>query len=608
MDKEQPIQPAPRQPQKHGLKPLIDHAGKTKAKNGRKTAKVESNGVNEGSTQGRELDSTMPKEYGKNTPSQPLESMQTSDHDSVGVLSSNGNKGTLAAIRATVEQYLANQPSTDVEIDVGPAGDSSVVDIRFLAPRLREAIEKYKHDPEACFADIFPRETPVDWQKQVAADISNRLRIDPTRCWTAIASGKGVGKTREMAKYFIWHVTMHPNSQTCLTATTGRQTDTRVWKEVKRLLRSSWLSEYFKVDNTKLVHKHIDTWSGFTQPWNAERPEAFQGLHGEYLAVFVDEASGVPDEILLVIEEGMTDQHTFLMYCSNPTRPVGRFKECFPGGQYHADWKTYTIDARTVPLVTPQSIAKRLRDVHGNEEADNFRVSVRGEFPRLLGQYFISQDMIKAAQQRIYTPNVLHPYIMGCDISGGGMSASVAIIRQGQRLVEKHVHHNVDEVSFTGFIANIIKRYTEQGIDLHVFIEAVSYGRATVSLLKEQGFKRIIPVNPGLIYPSTAEYPNWRAAMADEMKKWIMNDACLSKDEQWENLYAQLTKIKSEFDSLGRLKMEDKYLMLQREGGLFDEADALATTFAQYVPARQSFRGYSASDDRRGLPTGPWLG
>lgn len=448
---------------------------------------------------------------------------------------------------------------------------------------LDRIVQLYPHDPWGLAEELSTLKF-LDWQRRVIQDASASLGIDPSRYWHAIASGKGVGKTFLMAFFFVWHVITHPDSQTCITASSGRQTDTRVWKEVKKLVRSTQIKDYFKVDNTKLVHKTVDTWFGFTQPWNEERPESFQGLHAEYLAIFVDEASGVPDEILETIESGCTDEHTFVAYYSNPTKPVGRYKECFPGGLYHDGWKTYHIDARTVSIVTERSIAKLLNDAHGNEDDDRFRINVLGQFPRLEGQYFISEAMIKAAQEREYIHDEEAPYVMGCDISGGGMSASVAIIRQGSRLVERHSFKGIEEVEFTGFLTRIIKKYDNEGKKLHTFIESVSYGRAAISLLKEQGFKRIYPVNPGWDANDKSEYTIKRAEMADDMRSWIMKDACLEKDEQWENLYAQLKKIKAGWDSQGRLKMEDKYKMLQREGGLFDEADALATTFAQYIP------------------------
>lgn len=556
------------------IEPPTSQPGKTnrfsnRAKNGRKSVKVESTPTNGANTPSKPFDPPKAKPKAKNAPSELLESMQTSDHDSVAGLSSNGNLSILEGIKATYAPHRIIQPQP-----VKPEPEEDWHD---------RVVRLYPHDPYGCVLTALELKL-LPWQEDILNDASTSLAIDPTRFWHAIASGKGVGKTYLMAALFVWHVITHPDSQTCMTASSGRQTDTRVWKEVKKLVRSTNVHKYFKVDNTKLVHNKIDTWSGFTQAWNEERPEAFQGLHAKYLAIFVDEASGVPDDILETIESGCTDEHTFLAYYSNPTKPDGRFKECFPGGLYHEGWKTYHIDATTVSIVSERSIAKRLSDAHGNEDDDGYRINVLGQFPKLEGQYFISEAMIKAAQERQYIHDDTVPYVMGCDISGGGMSASVAIIRQGDRLVERHVFKGMEEVAFAGFVATIIKKYDQEGNKLHTFIESVSYGRATISLLKEQGFKRIYPVHIGLDANNTLEYYNKRAEIADEMKKWIMNDACLEKQEKWENLYAQLIKVKAQWDSKGRLKMEDKYGMLRREGGLCDEADALATTFDHYIP------------------------
>ena len=54
-----------------------------------------------------------------------------------------------------------------------------------------------------------------------------------------------------------------------------------------------------------------------------EAPEAFAGLHGDYVALWGDEASGVPNEIFRAGEGSLTNKDTLVVLISNPTRLEG---------------------------------------------------------------------------------------------------------------------------------------------------------------------------------------------------------------------------------------------------------------------------------------------
>ena len=61
--------------------------------------------------------------------------------------------------------------------------------------------------------------------------------------------------------------------------------------------------------------------------------EAFSGLHNytKRMVVIFDEASGIHDTIWANVDTTMSDENTEIIWIAfgNPTRPYGRFRECF---------------------------------------------------------------------------------------------------------------------------------------------------------------------------------------------------------------------------------------------------------------------------------------
>jgi hypothetical protein len=99
---------------------------------------------------------------------------------------------------------------------------------------------------------------------------------------------------------------------------------------------------------------HEQTWRIDLQPWNANRPESFAGLHNadrRILAIF-DEASAIDRVIWQTVMPITTDRGAEVIWCvfGNPLHPEGQFKDCFDDKH----WITRHVDSRTVPITNKQ--------------------------------------------------------------------------------------------------------------------------------------------------------------------------------------------------------------------------------------------------------------
>jgi hypothetical protein len=116
---------------------------------------------------------------------------------------------------------------------------------------------------------------------------------------------------------------------------------TKTWPELAKWFRLCAARDLFRLEATSLISidaDHAKTWRADMIPWSERNPEAFAGLHnqGRRVVMLYDEASAIPDIIWETSEGFMSDADTERLWLAfgNPTKSVGRFHECFPGGRH----------------------------------------------------------------------------------------------------------------------------------------------------------------------------------------------------------------------------------------------------------------------------------
>lgn len=202
---------------------------------------------------------------------------------------------------------------------------------------------------------------PDAMQEDILRAVRDRLASPAEALRVAVASGHGVGKTALVAWLILWFMSTRVRCAGVVTANTRDQLVSKTWRELALWHRRAINAHWFRWTATRFAQvDHPDAWFVSAIPWNAERPEAFAGLHARDVLVIYDEASAIDDAIWEVSEGAMTTSGAMWFAFGNPTRPSGRFHDCF--GRFRHRWVTRQVDSRGSRLARTGQIAQWIED------------------------------------------------------------------------------------------------------------------------------------------------------------------------------------------------------------------------------------------------------
>lgn len=445
-------------------------------------------------------------------------------------------------------------------------------------------------------------QAPLAWQQDVLNELESALADNHVITQFAISAGKGVGKTTLCAWLFLWHVACHEGrSHSLVTSVTGVQTQSRVWREVRQWRQAWTLRPFFDIQATKLQCRASDAWYGMNQTWSNDNTEGFQGLHEQHVMIIADEASGIPDTILEVIESGATGPQVIILYASNPTRSTGRFRECFRRNKTH--WQTWIIDARDVPIVSEQSITKQLAECHGDVESASFRRNVRGEFPDESYDQMVPEAIINHALARHTTCILpLHmdlriPVLVGATLASVAGTKTVFVARQQHHLLETIVFDKQESDDTAQVLITLMDKYRNWGYRVIAFCDAHGLDMDVITLCERAGH-RITHVRTGAGALEKDRYLNRRTELWQATRKFFHKEGCLTATDG--KLCEQLQNCFFTIDTDGRGNIETKSQIMERGLDSPDVAEALSLTFAQQtasIPTLDLARGFQGTSN-----------
>jgi hypothetical protein len=419
---------------------------------------------------------------------------------------------------------------------------------------------------------------PRRWQEKILSEIRDHLQNKETRfqpCQIAVASGKGIGKSALVSMIVNWAMSTCGDCKVVVTANTGTQLATKTVPEVTKWTRLSLNTFWWECKATSITSRqrgHEREWRTDFIPWSKENMEAFSGLHnqGKRLVVIFDEASGIHDTIHANIEGTLTDADTEMIWIQfgNPTRPYGRFRECF--GKNKHRWKTFQIDARTVEGTNHAEQQRQVED-HG-EDSYHVRIWIRGEFPLVGSDQFIAPSHVEAARKATAEGFEGLPKILACDVARFGDDQSVIGYRQGRRSVILEKLRGKD----TATVGDRVIHWMEKEKPDAVVIDCDGLGAGTYDHIKYRGFTTGLyefhgggtPINPN-------KYFNKRTECWGEMRDWMPFGDIPDDAELADDLVGPLY----EYNAKGQLCLEKKDDMKERGLSSPDCGDMLAMTF-----------------------------
>jgi hypothetical protein len=422
---------------------------------------------------------------------------------------------------------------------------------------------------------------PEPWQLWLLEQIRDGLMTPGQAIRIAIASGHGVGKSCVCSWITLWAMSTSPDCRGLITASSEAMLMTRFRAELRVWFRRFRGAEFFELSATTLMSRdpgHEQTWRIDLLPWNANRPEAFAGLHskGRRILVIMDEASAIEPPIWETLEAVTTDADAEIIWlvCGNPLHATGRFRDCFD--RYGHRWITKHVNSLDISF-TNKTELNRWGEDYGTD-SDFFRTRVLGEFPRVGSDQFISPEMVDAAMARELEPSFREPLVVGIDVARFGTDESVIFARRGMdaRSIAPLTYRGLPLDQFEDRIVAFCNAHGPVG---QLFIDGTGLGGGLVDHLMRRGYL-VTDVQFGAKAFDEIDgvrYANQRAYIWGRLRE-ALKYLCLPTNNQ--ALREQLIAPEYSFSrTTDAILLEPKDAMRRRGVPSPDLADALACTF-----------------------------
>ncbi len=463
-------------------------------------------------------------------------------------------------------------------------------------PRYLEFCDRY-YDNLVGYALELSRHTPT-WQQ---IEVMEAIQEPGSR--VAIASGHGTGKSALAAIVLDWHLRVFPFSNALLTATNIDQARSVVWKYIEEIQQDvdrafPWMAGFFvKQAKSYYANGHKDSWYVIPKTASKDKPENLAGQHAFNYLVFVDEASGVPDENLGVLRGALTQHRNRFFMASQPTRPVGHFAEAMttlakrvlPDGTVDGIYDTFTLNSEESPLVSKKFIKEKLHE-YGGHHAPEYQIKVLGRLPDNLSGYLIPKKWCEDCQHYAIEHMEEWGWVIVADVAEG-VHRDSSVMQVGKvsgygperrvESVELHEYLDTNEKDFARIIA---AKYRELPAAT-IAVDADGAGRTVILELDEIG----IPcerIHWGLPCHSTADqkrYINQRAYSHLKLREAIFDERF--RGPQSKKFVEQASKLPYKIDEKGRYAMKPKDQMKSEGIKSPDISDTCCFFFlTDYIP------------------------
>lgn len=419
----------------------------------------------------------------------------------------------------------------------------------------------------------------ITWQQWLVLLSIEQALLHNASARVSVKSGHGIGKDALASWLILWYLLCFENAQVPCTAPTHDQLYAVLWKEIAVwLLRMpekyknlyEWNGEYVR------MKARPETWFARARTGRKESPEALAGMHGEFIFIVVDEASGVDDIVFETMEGALTGLNYLLFMISNPTRTTGYFYDSF--NKNNAKWQNLTFNSEQSPIVE-EGYTENMADTHG-ADSDEYRVRVAGEFPRV-----DMQD--DRGYMPLFTEDILHftedPVMpgkkrLGVDPSGEGADESAWAVRSNSklRIVATEQVSNPKRGAQKTLTQMDYYAVDPQDVTVDNFGVGADWGKEIVLLSPGTD---VFTVNVGEEPLEEQDlYMDRRAQAFWRMRQWCQNGAEIVFDKL---LKAELLAIKFRRDNRGRIQIMSKREAKKEGLKSPNRADAAMLTFVK---------------------------
>lgn len=458
-------------------------------------------------------------------------------------------------------------------VPVAPRGDPTIDDFRSWQ-------RKYRNDPVNAVRDTWGVE-PDTWQIEFleAIFVHEKRRI-------AVPSGHGVGKTAGDAWAAILFVLTRFPCKVPITAPSSATLEDGLMAEIKHWINllPPGLKALLEVksDRIELKESPEDAFIS-TRTARAEKPDALQGIHSDYVLMICDEASGIPEGVFEAAQGSLAGPARTMVLTGNPVYATGYFARAITEGKGTTWWvrEVSCLESKRVPREYIDEIAH----LYG-EESNTYRVRVEGKPPVSDDDTIIPVDLITDSLDRDVMLVPSAPNIWGLDVARLGANQSALAKRKGNHLLEPVTRYNGrDLMQLCGTIAAEYQGTPELKRPVEICVDAIGMGAGVVDRGRELGLP-MVGINVSEHKAVDPMYWNVKAEIWWKALGWFRGrDVWMPRDGE---LVKALSCVRVKHHSTGKLMVEGKDEMQRRMKSFMprmDAADAFVLTFGSYATA-----------------------
>ncbi len=408
----------------------------------------------------------------------------------------------------------------------------------------------------------------------------------------SVAAAHGPGKTAVASWCIIYSLLFRFPLRAVATAPSRGQIEGALMSEVSKWIDKlpPELSKLLEVKNTSVTLRSRPKLSNFAaRTARPENPEALQGIHEDegWVFLLVDEASGVHENIFESAGGSMSGENCQTMLLSNPTRTSGFFFRTH--NQEKHRWFTLNVGYEDSVRIS-KDYYEEMGERYGYD-TNIFRVRVLGLFPRSDLDTMIPYELVEKARMRdIVVPDHLR-CVWAVDVARFGDDDTVLLKRNAIAILpEIKVWNGLDTMK----VANKLKLEWDQTVPSHrptvILVDVIGLGAGVVDRLYELG----LPVRGINVSETAAQketYRNLRTELGFLCREWLesrdhvlpmCDGTCTDRrDCVHDRMMMELTTIKYDVTTGGKLLMESKKDMKKRGYKSPDLADAVFLSFAE---------------------------
>ena len=472
-------------------------------------------------------------------------------------------------------------------------------------PRWWDFIERYAYDigrfaVEVCgMNDVKEGGNPAPtWQQFDLFEL-----IQNNGCRVSVSSGHSTGKTRSAGIVGLWHLCCYANSIMMFTAPQITQLRNQVWKEITicynlmMLGEFAWLAEHIVIKAESVCIKGYEkTWHIIAKTAPKGAPENLAGLHGDWLFIWADEASGVPDANFGVLGGALSDRRNRMVLTSQPTRNNGFFYDTHHKLSKHQGgvWDSLVFNSEESPIADDPFLHEKLIQ-YGVRDDPEYQIKVLGRFPDRTDIYLNSESQLDPCfERKVIADNQQYGYLICVDVGAGEYRDYSAILvlkvcgygdygddARRVELVDVPMFSNSRDLQFLG--GKVLDVYTQYE-NATVLIDRGGMGVAVCQQLENTGVPvtRVNWGEPCFNNELRKRFFNQRAQALVMLSRAIKEGRMGFLDCRYKTqLLQQGSRIPYTFDEKARYKIMDKQTMLKDGIRSPDMWDALSFAFLE---------------------------